>query len=1014
MTAHRGWRSVSGAAAFRWRRPHPPSVEPLLAMGLLGAVILAVYWRLLIEGLVLAGYDTQTYFFPYWTYAFNALRDGRVPLWNPSVFLGVPFLANPQAAVFYAPNWLLLPVAPERALGLAVVLHVALAATGALLLARRVLKLTWPAATVAGVVFAFGGFFIGQTGHVNQISAAAWLPWLILGLDRSLAGRRRWWFATPLILALMLLAGHPQEAYIVLVFALFYTLVVGAHCRAAGSAIASQTSESARRAPDWLRRRRPALWLRGGLTGLAVWLAALVGGLLLAAVQLLPTLELSRQSIRSNGLSVGEAASFSLPPDEALLGLLPPFLQLPSSTEFLGYAGIAGLSLAALGVVTRFREPRVWLFAIVTVLAVVVAFGPATPAFGLAHRFLPGFALFRVPPRWMLLSVFGVAMLAAYGTEALAARSAGSWRALLTPLARWVALLGLLAAGALALLTAQPPLPEGVGLAWAVAAALALSLLAVAFSARRPAWRWLAVVVVAAELTAASWPAPIRAAIPDAAYAPAGSVLPAILAQTGQGRLLSLADSSFEVNDRDRAVLASRWLNRIGERSWREFLVATKNRDILNPNLTMAYGLRTPDGYDGGVLPLASYVEFRDALIPGSGRLPDVLIQNQLEVIPSDRVLDALGVQLVVQNRVPTLEFNGAHLDLRFSRRVDRQIRFEGLSLDDVTGVMLLTDASPTGQGVGAGAIDLWDAAGNRARLNLRRSPDHPERITIGPGHLVSARPGLAQPAFLSTASLRRTTSVRRITITPPGGAFDLLSLTLLHTGGSSTAIVVRPGGLAIARVVGDVTLTSRGGSTPRLWLPQRVWLVDEAAVAKRGVAAGGFDSRSEAWLIQAPPRRPASGLRAAGRAVLDALRGLGLVRPGAPSGWLDSKAAATLRREFTAGDGLLRFSGSATATMLEDRAERVVIQVETDGPRLLVLGDAMYPGWTAQVDGSEAEVWQANLAQRAVLIPSAGTHTVVFEYRSVPFEVGRLLSLLTAGAGVLLAVGVLWRRRTA
>ena len=76
-------------------------------------------------------------------------------------------------------------------------------------------------------MFAFGGYFVAQSGHVNQVSATAWLPWLVLALDRGVTGDRRAWLALPPVTALMLLAGHPQVAYMSLLFGLVYAVTVG-------------------------------------------------------------------------------------------------------------------------------------------------------------------------------------------------------------------------------------------------------------------------------------------------------------------------------------------------------------------------------------------------------------------------------------------------------------------------------------------------------------------------------------------------------------------------------------------------------------------------------------------------------------------------------------------------------------------------------------------------------------------------------------------------------------------
>ena len=971
----RAWAPAATLGAHR---------EPLFAGGLLLATLLAIYVRLIFQGLVLAGYDVQTYFYPYWAYTFEALRAGRPPLWNPHLFMGAPFLANPQAAVFYLPNWPLLAFPPERALTLAVMLHVALAAGGAVALSRRALGLSWPAATTTAAVFAFGGFFAGQLGHVNQVSVVAWLPWLLLALDRVVTGSRRWWVVAPLLTALMLLAGHPQQAYIGFAFALLYALVVGVH-RASGS--------GARLA-----------WARAAARALASWALVVTGGVLLAAVQLLPTLELSRLSIRSDALSLAEAASFSLPPDEVLLGLLPTFVRLPSSTEFVAYIGVGGIVLAALAVVARARQPRVWLFALVGILAIVLALGPLTPLFAQAHRLVPGFDLFRVPARWMLLTVLGGAVLAGYGTDALASRDQASGRRLLGPLSRWIAVVGLLGLVALIVAATQPPLPAGVSPAWLIAFAVVLSLLVVAFSGRSARWRWLAPALIAAELGFASVPSAVREPVPDSVYRPVGDVLPVVMERASAGRVLSLAEPSFEIAQPTRAALAARWREALGDRSWREFLIARKLRDIIAPNVAMAYGLSTSDGYDGGVLPLRNYVRLRDALFPGSAERPDVLLQNQVTSVPFGRVLDTMGVDRVIQNKVMTFEFAGADLDLRFPLRVDEPIEIDGLRVPGVTGLMVLVNGAPDGHGADAGAVDLWDDAGRSVHLPLIRSVEHPQRVSAGPGHLVSARPGLPMPAFLSTAHFDPPLEAHRVAVTPRGGGFELRGLTLLLADGSSRAVVLRPDDPATVRVEGDVTLLRRAAGASRVWLPARVEIVASPEAARTGVARSQFHPAAEAWLQSVTTGATTDA------AVLDFLRDIGVAGPRTEAGRLTEAQAANLRASAPAGGRQIGFAGVAAARLVVDEPERVVVDVETDGPRLLVLADTFYPGWEARVDGRPVPIWVANVAHRGVLIAAGGRHTVEFTYRSRPFEAGRVVSLATAAVGLVALAAIRFR----
>ena len=50
--------------------------------------------------------DLVTQAYPFRHLASSSIRDGILPLWNPYILLGTPFIANAQSALFYPPNWL--------------------------------------------------------------------------------------------------------------------------------------------------------------------------------------------------------------------------------------------------------------------------------------------------------------------------------------------------------------------------------------------------------------------------------------------------------------------------------------------------------------------------------------------------------------------------------------------------------------------------------------------------------------------------------------------------------------------------------------------------------------------------------------------------------------------------------------------------------------------------------------------------------------------------------------------
>jgi hypothetical protein len=68
----------------------------------------------------------------------------------------------------------------------------------------------------------------------------------------------------------------------------------------------------------------------------------------------------------------------------------------------------------------------------------------------------------------------------------------------------------------------------------------------------------------------------------------------------------------------------------------------------------------------------------------------------------------------------------------------------------------------------------------------------------------------------------------------------------------------------------------------------------------------------------------------------------------------------------------------------------RVVVTTTTSEPGTLVIADAYYPGWQAEVDGRPANIYPVDVALRGVQVP-AGTHTVTMLYRPQSLEAGAL-----------------------
>ncbi len=937
--------------------------------------VAGVYYRQIFEGLVPAGYDVQTYFFPLRSFTREALLDGRIPLWTPEVFMGAPVLANPQAAVFYPLNLLLFPLAPATGLAATVVLHVWIGGVGMALFVRRVLRLRFTAAAVAALAFALGGVMSAQTGHPNQLAAIAWIPFLLWAVDRTVgragdAGARRISRLGPAlglvaVVALQVTAGHPQQVYFALLIGAGYAIFRLAGLCRAGS------------------------WRSAGL-GVG-WLAAgVVLGMAISAVQLLPSLFLSAQSTRAGGLPLYEAGSFSLRPSDLGLALLPAFTDGPRSQEFLAFVGFSGLWLAGVGLTGRRNRGLALALLGAGLLALLLAAGPELPFFRLAHSWMPGFDLFRVPARWLVVVNLALALLAGLGVEKLAA-GGGDGGSRLPVIGFAVGLAVMLAAGFTSIIGGE--LPGRILTAWLVAG-LATGALVVAIALRPGSLLWLLVPLVTVELFFAVRTLELARPVPVEAYSGLGPVLEMVVARSAGPRALGLADPSYEVNDADRAAYASEYLERIGEESFRQFLVAVKYRDTLSPNLANAYGRPSPDGYDGGVLPLRDYVRFKRAFLAGAETEPDALMRNQFEGIPETWILDLMGAGYLLTDRKDDLEINGVFVDMEEEIQLGGPGEWEVRLADSVAMETLVVVGRSEGD--------------DGSRLELLSDGEVVASVTL---------PANGEIQIVEEMSLGVVDGLR--IVVADGGKVAIGGVTLTDPEGGQYPVVLSDEPEMDLIWWTDVKVYRLRDPAPRAALVSEFGLAagPEVAVAMMQ-AGGGLDSR-RAVVLERPDGLEQPSIPVLG-GIADWLRGLAVLPPNGRFGVADGAIRAELEAVSVSLDGGNGWRAmnpvDGLVEIVDYEPERVVIKVSSSGPALLLLKDAIYPGWTVDIDGMEAPLLRANVLHRAVLAP-AGEHVLEFAYEPPEVAAGSVISLLAMVVFVVplgaIAVGR-WKRREA
>lgn len=99
---------------------------------------------------------------------------------------------------------------------------------------------------------------------------------------------------------------------------------------------------------------------------------------------------------------------------------------------------------------------------------------------------------------------------------------------------------------------------------------------------------------------------------------------------------------------------------------------------------------------------------------------------------------------------------------------------------------------------------------------------------------------------------------------------------------------------------------------------------------------------------------------------------------------------------------------GQGEAQVLSYTANKILIETNSEVPKLLFLSDAYDDGWQAHVDGRETPVYRADYDFRAIAVP-AGVHTIEYRYHPTAFRIGILLT----GVSVLVfGVLILWIQR--
>jgi len=375
--------------------------------------------------------DLAAFYLPTRQFFADSLALADDPTWCPLLNCGFDLHGEGQVGLYHPWHQFLYRTLPlDLAFNLEIVAGNVFAFVGMVFLLRR-WGLSWASTLFGAFTFAFGAN-LRRYVHVNAVGVTSHIPWLLLCIDVLAVDpdRRKVLWAragVSLLTASQLLLGHPQSVlFSVLIEGLYLVLHIG-RTRSVGVAL------------DYA-------------------VAKLVG-LMLGAVQLLPTFESLRHSTRSAldlTTMLDHRASFSLHPLNLLLLVCPyafasgralplvvpenvfsPYVWPPLSEkslqwsnafmhEFGLYAGLTPVVLILGLFASRPRAARdgphhinlIAFCGLLMLLGTVLALGRFSPLFIALSR-IPIFNLFRCSSRYAVLIALGLSIGSACGLERL-------------------------------------------------------------------------------------------------------------------------------------------------------------------------------------------------------------------------------------------------------------------------------------------------------------------------------------------------------------------------------------------------------------------------------------------------------------------------------------------------------------------------------------------------------------------------------------------------------------------
>lgn len=323
--------------------------------------------------------DVIRQIYPWKTLAFDLIKQGQMPLWNPYNFSGTPLLANLQSSVFF-PTGALFLLTPYLPAWITQVILLPLLLSFFSYIFLRSLKLSKIAALFGAIALSNLSYLTVWAEQIVVIQSALFLP-LILWL----INKQKFLWAAPL-LAFSIFGGHIQTSVYVYLIVFAYALF----------------------------KNTPAREL----------LLTLVFSVTMSSMQLIPSLELYWLSARETLQSQLLFQSSTFPWQNLITPFAPDFFGNPATNNFRGidygnfqgFFGVVALVLSLFAAINFRRNKTTLFFLLLGIAGLVFALWP----------FALVFEIFKIPilssgypSRMIFVFQFSFAILAAFSMDLL-------------------------------------------------------------------------------------------------------------------------------------------------------------------------------------------------------------------------------------------------------------------------------------------------------------------------------------------------------------------------------------------------------------------------------------------------------------------------------------------------------------------------------------------------------------------------------------------------------------------